>query len=354
MGVSKDLGHDEERYRRYRALLAPGTPLRDGLERIRAGRTGGLIVLGTNPVIEQISTGGFTVNTDFTPTALRELAKMDGGIIVDDDLSTIVSAGVHFSPSASLPTIETGTRHRTADRIALQSNIPVVTVSAAMASIALFMAGLRYPIESSDQILVRAEQAVATLSRYRERLDSVTRELSALEIDDLVTVGDLVRAVQPLAMVRRLSEELEGHVEALGVDGRLLQLQMFELTQGIDQLATLLELDYREPGAERLALDVLRHLPTGDLLDPVTVANAIGFTSGNLDDHISAHGYRIVSQSAQMSTATADRLLEHIGSLQAVFAASRTDLAAVPGVGTARARAIRDGLARISDSIDTH
>lgn len=354
MGVSKDLGHDEERYRRYRALLAPGTPLRDGLERIRAGRTGGLIVLGTNPVIEQISTGGFTVNTDFTPTALRELAKMDGGIIVDDDLSTIVSAGVHFSPSASLPTIETGTRHRTADRIALQSNIPVVTVSAAMASIALFMAGLRYPIESSDQILVRAEQAVATLSRYRERLDSVTKELSALEIDDLVTVGDLVRAVQPLAMVRRLSEELEGHVEALGVDGRLLQLQMFELTQGIDQLATLLELDYREPGAERLALDVLRHLPTGDLLDPVTVANAIGFTSGNLDDRISAHGYRIVSQSAQMSTATADRLLEHFGSLQAVFAASRTDLAAVPGVGTARARAIRDGLARISDSIDTH
>ncbi len=325
--MSKDLGHDEERYRRYRALLAPGTPLREGLERIRAGHTGALIVLGTNPVVEQVSTGGFTVNTDFTPTALRELAKMDGGIVVDDDLTTIISAGVHFSPSASLPTVETGTRHRTADRVALQSNVPVVTVSAAMSVIALFMAGLRYPIESSEQILVRAEQAVATLSRYRERLDSVTRELSGLEMDDLVTVGDLVQAVQPLAMVRRLAEELEGHVEAL--------------------------LDYRDAGAERFTLDVLRHLPTGDLLDPVTVASAIGLTSADLDTHLRAHGYRIVSQSAQMSTTTAGRLLEHFGSLQAVFAASGSELAAVPGVGTARARAIRDGLARISDSVSS-
>ena len=101
----------------------------------------------------------------------------------------------------------------------MQANVPVVTVSQAMSSIALFMAGLRYPIESSEQILVRAEQAVATLSRYRERLESATQQLSSLEIDSLVTIDDLVKAVQPLAMVRRLAEELEGHVEAPGVDG---------------------------------------------------------------------------------------------------------------------------------------
>lgn len=344
------LGHDEERYRRYRALLAPGTPLREGLERIRAGRTGALVVLGRNPVIDQISTGGFTVNTDFTPTALRELAKMDGGIVVDAQLTTIISAGVHFTPSAELPTIETGTRHRTADRIALQANIPVVTVSQAMSSIALFMAGLRYAIESSEQILVRAEQAVATLSRYRERLESSTGQLSKLEIDSLVTVGDLVKAVQPLAMVRRLAQELEGHVEALGVDGRLLQLQLYDLTHGIDQLATLLELDYRTEGDERFSLDVLSHLPAGDILDPVSVATAIGFSAGNLDQHLNCQGYRVVSQSAQMTTSQAGRLLEHFGSLQEVLAASSSALAAVPSVGHARARAIRDGLARIAEA----
>lgn len=348
--MSKVLGHDEERYRRYRALLAPGTPLRDGLERIVAGHTGALIVLGRNPVIDQISTGGFKVNADFTPTALRELAKMDGGIVVDDDLSVIISAGVHFTPAGELPTIETGTRHRTADRIALQSNVPVVTVSAAMSTIALFMAGLRYPIESSDQIFVRAEQAMTTLSRYRERLDATTQELSSLEIDDLVTVGELVRAIQPLAMMRRLAVEVESHVEALGVDGRLLQLQLFELTHGIDQLATLLEADYRSADDDdQFNLDRLRHLPTGDLLDPVTVATSIGFASGDLDQHLDSRGYRLVSQSAQMSASLAGKLLAHFGSLQAVFGASIAELSSVPGVGRARARAIRDGLARISE-----
>lgn len=345
------LGHDEERYRRYRALLAPGTPLREGLERIRAGRTGALVVLGSNAVIEQISSGGFTVNTDFTPTALRELAKMDGGIVVDHDLSSIISAGVHFTPSAELPTIETGTRHRTADRIALQSNVPVVTVSAAMSTIALFMAGLRYPIESSEQILVRAEQAVATMSRYRDRLEATTRQLSGLEIDAMVTVGDLVRTVQPLAMMRRLAQEVESHVEALGVDGRLLQLQLFELTHGVDQLATLLELDYRPSEDAHFRLDVLRHLPTGDLLDPVTLATAIGFESGDLDQHLTCRGYRLVSQSAQMSTAMATALLNHFGSIQAIFGASAAELGSVPGIGTARGRAIRDGLARLTESV---
>ncbi|GAA2182967.1 DNA integrity scanning diadenylate cyclase DisA [Brooklawnia cerclae] len=350
MSKQRVLGHDEERYRRYRAQLAPGTPLREGLERIRAGHTGALVVLGTNKVVEQISTGGFIVDTDFTATALRELAKMDGGIVVSTDLGTIISAGVHFTPSGELPTIETGTRHRTADRIALQSNIPVVTVSASMSTIALFMSGLRYPIESSEQIFVRAEQALAALSRYRDRLDAVTRELSGLEINRLVTVGDLVKAVQPLAMVRRLDEELQGYVEALGVDGRLLQLQLFELTSGIDQLATLLEIDYRPDDRSDFNLDVLRHLPTGDLLDLQTVATAIGLP-GDLDHHLESRGYRLVSQTAQMGTAMAGTLLDHFGSLQAMFGASRDDLASVPGVDKAQALAIRDGLARLSEQI---
>lgn len=344
------LGHDEARYRRYRALLAPGTPLRDGLERIRAGRTGALVVLGDNIVIEHISSGGFTVDHEFTPTALRELAKMDGGIVVSEDLSRILRAGVHFTPSDELPTIETGTRHRTADRIALQTNLPVVTVSASMSTIALFMAGLRYPIESSEQILVRAEQTIATMSRYRERLSTSSHELSALEMNDLVTVADLVHVVQPLAMMRRLTEELEGHVETLGVDGRLLQLQLYELTQGIDQLANLLELDYHHPDDARFTLGRLAHLPTGDVLDPVMVASAIGFQEAGLDEPLHSRGFRVVTQTAQLSPSVAERLVTRMGSLQAVFTASLDELAAVPGIGHQRARSIRDGLLRLTEN----
>lgn len=351
--VGKLLGHNEQRYRHYRALLAPGTPLREGLDRITHGHTGALVVLGRNAVVDEISTGGFTVNAPFTPTALRELAKMDGGIVLSNDLDTIVTAGVHFVPSGLLPTIETGTRHRSADRIAQQAHVPVATVSASMNTIALFMEGLRYPIESSEQILMRAEQALATMGRFRERLHEQTALLSMLEVDDRVTVSDLVHTAQPLAMIRRLNEELEGYVEALGVDGRLLQLQLFEVTNGIDRLASMLELDYADNLTEpkKFALDKLSHLATGDLLDPATVGVTIGLGS-DLDAHLTSRGLRQVTQAAQVSTNLAKDLLTHFGGLQGMFAATRAELAAVESVSPTQARAIRDGLARLAAQVD--
>ncbi len=351
MPPKKTLGHDEERFRRYRALLAPGTPLRDGLDRIVHGRTGALVVLGSNAIVEQISTGGFTVNTEFTPTALRELAKMDGGIIVDAELETIIAAGVHFVPTAGVPTIETGTRHRTADRIAQQAHRPVVTVSASMSTIALFMEGLRYPIEPSAQIMTQADQALATLSRYRDRLFDDTRLLSALEIEETVTLRDLVRVAQRVEMVRRLAEELEGYVEALGMDGRLLQLQLFELTSGVDQLSTLLEQDYQPAGGRSFSLDNLRRLSTGELLDPHSVAALLGLEGGpELDRALHSRGLRQVSQVTQLSSTQAGALVEHFGSVQALFNASTQDLA-VGGIGPARARAIHDGLQRLRERV---
>ena len=345
------LGHDEERFRHYRALLAPGTPLRDGLDRIVSGRTGALVVLGNNAAVKELSTGGFTVNTPFTPTALRELAKMDGGIVVSDHIETIVAAGVHFVPSGEVPTIETGTRHRTADRIAQQAHVPVVTVSAAMGTIALFMEGLRYPIEQSSAIMLQADQALSTLARYRERLTEEMRTLSALELEDLVTLRDVIGAAQRVEMLRRLANEIEGYVEALGVEGRLLQLQMFELTSGVDQIATLLEYDYRPEGAERssFSIDNLRHLGTGDLLDAHTVASTIGFGNAALDSHVVTRGFRQMSNATQMSGPMAARLIEHFGSLSSLMGASMNDLMEVEGIGEARARSLRDGFARLSD-----
>lgn len=339
---------DAERFRRYRALLAPGTPLRDGLDRIVHGRTGALVVLGDNKVLDQVSTGGFTVTTDFTPTALRELAKLDGGIVVTEDLSRILRAGVHFVPDGAIPTIETGTRHRTADRLSQQAHLPVVTVSASMGTIALFLDGLRYPIEPSSQIMVLADQALATLARYRDRLEDETRSLTAAEIDDAVTVRIFVDVAQRVEMVRRLAEELESYVEALGVDGRLLQLQLYELTAGVDQIGTLLEADYRPANVSRFALDELRRLSTGDLLDSATLVTTIGFPSGTgLDDRLHPRGYRLMGEAAQLPSNLTARLLDHFGSLQALFTASVSDLMQVDGVGDARARAIRDGLAKV-------
>ena len=214
------------------AQVAPGTALRDGLERILRGSTGALIVLGQDRVISAISSGGFDVNIDFSATRLRELAKMDGAVICDRDALKIISAAVQLLPDPKIPTDEQGTRHRTADRVSRQSNLPVISVSKSMNIIALYLNGRRYVLEDSATILSKANQALATLERYRARLDEVAGSLSTLEIEDLVTSRDVSTVVQRHEMVRRISNEIAAHVIELGTDGRLLSLQLEELITG--------------------------------------------------------------------------------------------------------------------------
>ena len=228
-----------DRHRRlleYLAMMAPGTPLRDGFERILRGRTGALVVLGRNKIISQVSTGGFALDVAYTPTALRELAKMDGAIIFDWEDGRIVRAGVQLMPEPSIDTVETGTRHRTADRVSRQSGLPVVSISASMSTITLYLDQHRHLVEHSDQILTRAHQALQTLERYRGRLWEVTTRLSSLEVQDQVTVRDFALVAQRLEMVRRLEDELDTYVVELGTDGRLLTLQLHELRAGINEL----------------------------------------------------------------------------------------------------------------------
>src|SRR5256885_4019578 len=205
--------------------IAPGTALRDGLERILAGRTGALIVLGYDRVVESLCTGGFALAVALSATRLRELAKMDGAVIVSYDGTRIVRAGVHLMPDPTIPTEESGTRHRTAERVAIQTGFPVISVSQSMHIISVYVAGRRYTLEHPTTILARANQALAALERYKLRLDEVASTLSALEIEDLVTVRDAMSVSQRLEMVRRIADEIEGFVVELGTDGRLLALQ---------------------------------------------------------------------------------------------------------------------------------
>jgi diadenylate cyclase len=331
------------------ATLAPGTPLREGLERILRGRTGALVVLGHSREIQALCTGGFVLDVPFTPTALRELAKMDGAIVLDTHRFRIVRAGVQLMPDPTIDTIETGTRHRTADRVARQSGVPVVSVSASMSTIAVYVDGQRLLVEHSEQILSRANQAVQTLERYRDRLTRLTGRLSALEVQDLVSVKDFAAAAQLVQMVRRLQAELAGYVTELGTDGRLLTLQLHELSAGIDELSELLDKDYRPDGEEAPGVGVLASLGTDQLLDLGVVARTLGI-SEPLDGRITTRGYRQVAQLSRLPPVLGVRLIEHFGNLQALFAASAAELQQVDGVGEGRARIIRDGLMRLAEA----
>jgi diadenylate cyclase len=334
----------------YLARLAPGTPLRDGFERILRGRTGALVVLGDTPDVIALCTGGFALDVPYTPTSLRELAKMDGGIVITSDLSRIVRAGVQLMPNPQLETVETGTRHRTADRVSRQTGVPVATVSASMSTIAIFIDGVRRPLETSEQIMTRANQAVQTLERYRERLWQLTGRLSVLEVEDQVTLKDLALVAQRLEMIRRLRDELNAYVLELGTDGRLLALQLHELGAGLDELADLLTMDYRPAGDTALGLATLASLTTNRMLEPLEVARALGFANPHLDNRISARGYRQLAQINRLPAAYSARLIEHFGNLQGIFAASTAELQEVEGVGESRARLIREGLTRLAES----
>ncbi|GAA4980587.1 DNA integrity scanning diadenylate cyclase DisA [Uniformispora flossi] len=338
--------------------VAPGTALRDGLERILRGNTGGLIVLGFDKTVESLSTGGFVLDVEFSATRLRELCKLDGGLVVDKDCTKIVRAGVQFVPDPSIPTEETGTRHRTAERVNKQTGYPVVSVSQSMRLIALYVNGRRYVLEDSAAILSRANQALATLERYKLRLDEVAGTLSALEIEDLVTVRDVCAVSQRLEMVRLIAREIDGYVTELGTDGRLLALQLEELIAGVEPDRSLVARDYipeRALKRGRTEADVLAELDGlthTDLLDLPTVARALGFTAGAevLDSAVSPRGYRLLAKVPRLPPVVIERLVEHFGGLQKLLAASVDDLQAVDGVGEARARSVREGLSRLAES----
>jgi diadenylate cyclase len=348
-----------ERCRAALAALAPGTALRDGLERILRGSTGALIVLGYDPQVADLCSGGFELNVEFSATRLRELAKMDGAIVLDAEARTIVWAAVQLVPDPGIPTDEAGTRHRTAERASRQTGYPVVSVSKSMRIISLFIDGVRFVLEDSAAILSHANQALATLERYKRRLDEVSGALSALEIEDLATVRDVTAVAQRLEMVRRIAGEIEGYMVELGTDGRLLALHLDELVAGTAQQRVLVAQDYvrkvpeGRAAAAAAVLSRLESLPHDELLDTAAVAAVLGFGGDQrpcLDELVSPHGYRLLAMVPRIPRPAVDSLIEHFGGLQKLLAASVEDLHGVRGVGASHARSVREGLSRLAES----
>ncbi|MFP5416097.1 MAG: DNA integrity scanning diadenylate cyclase DisA [Actinomycetes bacterium] len=331
-------------------LLAPGTRLRDGLDRIVKGHTGALVVLGTNPELEAISTGGFAIDVPFTATGLRELAKMDGAIVLSNDHARILAAAVHLSPAGAIPTSETGTRHRTAERVAKQAGLPVVTVSSSMATISLFAGAGRQVVPRPEELLDRAGQALSAISGHRQRLTSSLDRLTALEIHDAVTLRDVAHVAQRFEMTNRLTDEVAVYASAMGDDGRLVSLQLRDLVDDLTPLSSLLQRDYVADDADAMPFAGLARLDDNELFDIVLVGRALGFPAGtHLDSPLRPRGYRQLAAVPRLPAGVSARIVEALGDLNAIFSASTADLVAVDGVTPPMARLVRDGLAHIAE-----
>jgi diadenylate cyclase len=330
------------------ALIAPGTALREGLDRILQAKHGALIIVGDDPAVLSVCTGGFLLDAEYSPQRLSELAKMDGAIILAPDASRIARANVHLVPKASIPTSETGTRHRTAERVARSIDVPVVAVSEAMATIAVYRNGAKHTTQSAGWLIDRSSQALATLQRFRVRFDEALTKLSRLEIEDTVSVRDVVSVLQPGEMVRRIAEEIEGHLVELGSDGRLIHLQTEELSAGVSETLTLVLKDYADAGG----LDHLRSLPADAMMDLPKVVAALNLPAPKDELHaeLAPRGYRLLSRLPQLSDVLAERLVSRFGSLPEIMSAGAAELESVEGIGTATARVVRDGLARLVEA----
>src|SRR4051812_19715205 len=336
------------------AAVAPGRPLREGLDRILQAGMGALIVVGDGPEVLNICSGGFLLDAAFSPQRLSELAKMDGAIILAGDASRIARANVHLVPNPNVPTSETGTRPRTAERVARSIDVPVISVSEDMQVIGVYVGDEKSPLEPIPRLLNMANQALQTLERYKSRLDGVSGALSALEVEDLVTLRDVVTVLQRTEMVRRIAEEVEGYIVELGVDGRLVRLQLEELMGGVEDERRLVIQDYfHEESDWHLgeAMLALSELSTDDLLDLKTVSAALHLPgAGDLELSLSPRGYRLLAKIPRLPELVVERIVERFGNLQKIMRASIDDLDDVEGVGDPRARAIKEGLSRLAET----
>jgi diadenylate cyclase len=335
-------------------LVAPGTQLREGLDRILQARMGALIVVGDGPDVLSVCSGGFLLDAEFTPQRLSELAKMDGAIILAADTSRVARANVHLVPDPSVPTSETGTRHRTAERVARQVDVPVITVSEDMSLVAIHRRGEKHTLEPIPRVLARADQALQILGRYKARLDAVSGSLSALEVEDLVTARDVSTVLQRAEMVHRISEEIEGYVVELGADGRLVMLQLEELVGGVEEDRRLVAKDYFHASARfelEHSLRGLAALEDEELLDLQRVAATLHLGPDvNIDSALAPRGYRLLHKIPRLPETVSEHVVARFSNLQKIMRAGLGDLTEVEGVGDVRARAIKEGLSRLAET----
>jgi diadenylate cyclase len=314
--------------------------MRHALERIIQQGKGGLVVLGDNDQVQAASSGGFKLNgAPFNPARLAELSKMDGGIVLDDSWDNILAANVHFVPDGSIPTDETGARHRTAERLAQETSTPVVAVSEGRRVATIFYGEHKIELATPTEVAAYVNQELQSLERLRSRLDEAENRLSRLEVTGLASYRSVITVVQRAELVQRLGGVIRDRTRTLGDEGRIATLQLNDLLAGVSATEELVLADYIKPlrtGAVERMLGRLAELSGSELEDPARVAKEIGFSE--LDDPAEARGHRLLTLVGRLPESVRVDIVRHFGSVTKLLRASEAQLVAVEGVGETRAK----------------
>lgn len=348
-----DPGRDEK-LRAAIARVAPGTDLRQGIDDIIRSHEGALIVIGEPSELAFLCSGGIRLDQPFTPQLLYELGKMDGAIIINSAVSKLAYANVQLVPDPTIPSAETGTRHKTAERVAKQTNALVISISQQRETVTLFVGQKRYQLDSIADLLAKTNQALGTLETYRQRLEQVLTRLTALEFQNAVMLDDVLVVLQRAEMTTRMAEETERECAELGSEGRLIRMQLEELVSEVPGEKAAVVYDYHaasDAGRAGEILERLAGLSYQELLEFELLAELLGYprTVNPLDHAVSPRGYRVLSHIPRLPDSVIKRVVAGLEGLEAIVRASHRELEAVEGVGPARAREIREGLRRLQE-----
>src|SRR5215218_8917340 len=352
--VSELESRQEPRLVRALEMVAPGTAVREGIEHILHAHTGALICIGDADELSFLYSGGVKLEIDYTPAMLYQLAKMDGAITLSENATKIQWANVQLMPDPTITSLETGTRHRTAERVSKQTNALVIAISADRSIVSLYLDGAKYILEDIPIVLAKANQALATLDKYRSRLDQVSTRLTALEFEGGVTLHDVLTVLQRSELVTRMAVEIERYIVELGAEGRLIEMQLEETMVGVaaDKAALLQDyLSTPDGGTFTSALDGIARLPHQDLLDFGRLAELLGYDRkvNTLDYPVSPRGHRILGRIPRLPKLVVQNIVREFRGLDEILAATDPELESVEGVGEIRAKDIREGLRRLQE-----
>jgi diadenylate cyclase len=338
----------QDAYQEALLMVSPGTRIREAISAILQSRNGALICIGNPKRLADLSEGGVKVDAPFTPQLIYELSKMDGAIILSKDGKTIAYANRFLKPDTTIPSDETGTRHRAAERMARQAKCMVVAVSERRSSVTLYVNNTKHVLDNIPTLLNKATQAIQTLEKYINVLNQTMQELSIREFQDMVTIFDVCKAIQKCEMVVRIGKEVEPYLLELGTEGRLIALQIEELLIPVEDAELIIKDYYKEkPG---IVYEQVRQrvadISQDDLLNLGSISQALGYGPSlrTIDTYLSPRGYRILNSTHRLTPQIIENLIQRFGNLQQITRAQKEELVDVEGVGEVLAERIRVSL----------
>ena len=324
--------------------LIPGQPLRNGVDLVADKKTGALIVIGTSAKLEKISSGGIILNNcSYTPEMLSELAKMDGAIIVDANVNNILKANVHLNPSDNIPTSQTGTRHRTAERVSVETELSVIAVSEESSTIKVFSDNIVNELEESSIIFGKVNESLQSIDRTRRRFDDAVLELGELEVENTLTNQQVLEVIQRGELLGRLSQQVRKEATDLGEDSGLVMIQIDSLESGVRNTLDLVLKDHLPAKRFRninKAVDEIANL-TYEELNSIQHLGSVLFME-SLDEVSTSKGYRILARLPGLPDNLHDSLIQKFKTLPNLLTASTDKLFEVEGIGRSRAQQLRE------------